>query len=162
MGINPGEDILASHFKGTRYYAVEVHAFQDEFNSPAPARFAATALKSTSDTLAAYVGAAIHLPHGAVVTSVKAYWYRNDAAAVGGLQMHRITLSDGSLDLMAQADSDSSAGYHSKETTSIGYPTIDNVNHSYFLYVTIDPNNDKGDVFLVGVVITYTVDSPLP
>ncbi len=105
--------------------------------------------------------ALVNLPEGAIVTTLRAYWSRDDAAASGDCDLVRVSLSAGAEDIMATADSDASAGNNTVTDSSISNATIANNNCAYYVYVTLDPNDAATDVKLRAVVIDYTVTSPL-
>jgi len=160
MAINAGDDILATHFKGTRYYMVAPSDLAP-INGATDWHTGHLFARSNHDTDFVDFHGGIHLPHGAVVTSFKVYWYRSDAGALGTAVLGRSTSAGVSAD-MADASSNSSAGYHSVEDTSIDNATIDNSQYSYNIRVLCDPNDDKEEVRFCLAVITYTVDYPLP
>ena len=119
------------------------------------------AVTSDSATVAAIGQANAALPNGAIVTSFKVYWNRIDALAAGSISLYRIDTSGGGS-IMATADSNSSAGNHTVEDTSISFATIDNTQYTYLISVGLDPNDAAGDVALFGALITYTIVAPLP
>ena len=102
----------------------------------------------------------MHLPNGAIITSVKAYWFRDDAAAYGDLDLFENILGGGST-LMATVDSNSTAGNHTVEDTSITNATISNAN-SYGFSLALTTNNSTTDINIQGIDITYTILQPLP
>jgi len=107
----------------------------------------------------------VHLPHGAVVTSFKVYWYRSDAAASGEAFLTYLVHGENTTYLfppMATANSDASSGDHSVEDTSIVSATIDNDSNVYFIFVTCDPNDNATEVQFTSAKITYTITAPLP
>lgn len=104
----------------------------------------------------------LHLPNSAIITSVKAYWYCDDALASSDAKMRVRVLSDGTTGTMADFDHNSTAGYHSVEDTSISPATIDNTTNAYNISVDMTSNNSTIDIYLLGIVITYTVTVPLP
>ena len=118
-------------------------------------------LKSTSTVAMNYL-AGVQLPHGAIVTSFKVYWYRDDASATGNADLYRGDFAGNAPDTMATADSNASSGYHSVDDTTISNGTIDNASYKYFAYVLIDNQSATTDVRFCGAVITYTVTNPLP
>jgi len=164
MAIAAGDEILASHFTGTRYYSLGFGDFvlqshtTDWNNNVAGWAY----IRSSSATLPITIVAGVHLPHGATITSFKVYWFRDDASASGTANLSRVQVNTGQYTEMAAADSDSSAGSHSVEDTTIGNPVVNNNSYRYIVVVTIDPNDNSLDVNLAGVLITYTVASPLP
>ncbi|MDD5265446.1 MAG: hypothetical protein PHU43_11520, partial [Candidatus Bipolaricaulis sp.] len=104
--------------------------------------------------------APVNIPNGCIVTSIKAYYYRDDAASAGILYLVRN--SAGSGDVMASVDFTSTAGGANGEDTSISYATIDNETYSYSLNLRLDPNDNSADVKLFACSITYTITDPLP
>jgi hypothetical protein len=118
-------------------------------------------LKVTGALTAQTYYAPIHLPHGAIITYMQTYWYRDDAASAGTCRLYRLPNS-GVISQMAAADSDATVGDHSVLTSAITNPTIDNLNYGYQVAVTLTPNDDDDDVKLYNVIITFTVNKPLP
>jgi hypothetical protein len=95
------------------------------------------------------------------VTNVRAWWYRDDAAATGTCSLNHGNA--GSLHTtMATVDSNSSSGAHVVDDNTITDATIDNSLYTYNIEITLDPNDNITDVELIGVVITYTIATPLP
>jgi len=114
------------------------------------------------DTSSISYYAGVHLPHAAIVTSIRVYWYRDDALASGDALLARHDFSGGTPDTMGDADSDATTGYHSVIDSSIDNATIDNTSYTYFLRLILDPNDNADDVAFMGAVIRYTVQKPLP
>lgn len=143
----------------TRYYAI------------APSCFVPTTdlqtYVNTSDELyprvvsLAELDATVNLPHGATITSFKVWWYRDDAAATGDIDLIRIDGVSGES-IMATADSDAATGNHSVEDTSISDATIDNDAYSYTIHIKFDPNDAVSDVKFFRARIAYTISEPLP
>lgn len=145
----------------TRYYAASPGDFVEHYGSPAPPHILDATIRSSSNTAAAYVVAGVHLPHAAVVTSFKVFWYRDDALAAGTARLARIDSSETRL-TMATADSDQTVGYHTVEETTISGATIDNSLYTYNIYATLDPNDANSDVRFIAAIITYTITEPNP
>jgi len=97
----------------------------------------------------------IHLPHGAIITSFKVHWYRSDAAAAGNATLNRISSIAGVTE-MATAHSNSSAGNHTVEDTSIASATIDNSAYTYQIELSLDPNDAPDEIIFYGAIITFT------
>ena len=143
----------------TRYYAVNPAACIMTGNSP---NWDITGQRALSATTGAITfNAPINLPHGATITSLKVYFYRDDALATGAVVLFRSDFV-GNGSGMANVDSNATTGYHSVEDTSISYPTIDNLSYTYVLNIILTPNNASGDVTFTGAVITCTIVEPLP
>ena len=162
MPIVAGQDVNADYFIGERYYILEPSDFVKLYTSTAELKIWYGWLASVSDTDMIEAIAPIHLPHGAVITKFKVYWYRNDAAATGVATLKRITVADGTTVTMGEADSNSSAGEHTVEDTTISYDTIDNEDYMYLLYIKLDPNDAYQDVYFYGALITFEIDTPKP
>jgi hypothetical protein len=144
----------------TRYYAISpasvvpsIETYTWEINQ-------SSAKSGDTGTVAFYCG--VNLPHSAIITSFKVNWFRNDAAASGQADLRRGDPSDGSQIIMASADSDSSAGFHSVTDSSISSATIDNENYTYGFFCFLSPNDSQDDVVFVGSVVTYTIEASLP
>jgi len=146
----------------TRYRSIAPPTFVP-LNDSQDYNIAWSDVKRGSPAGSLFVSAPINdLPHGATITSVKAWWYRDDAAAAGAISLMRQTLSTGAISTMATMNSNATTGIHSVEDTTITNPGIDNSGYIYALDCTITPNDNANDVYLLGVVITFTIDSPEP
>jgi hypothetical protein len=148
----------------TRYLSVSPAAFMEYNGGAYPLSFAngGTGLNPSSPTSAGKKVATINLPHGAIITSIKSYWYCNDGSAQGIIQLLRGVITGASFVLMASADKSYSSGASVVEQTSIAYDTIDNENYKYNITVELNPNDAIADISFYGVVIAYTVAQPLP
>ena len=107
-------------------------------------------LKSGSGGLVAPV----HLPHGAVVTSVKAYFYDNLVSDIS-LTLDRHDLAFPIYERMAAVTLSGISANGNVTDSTISRATISNQNYSYL--VTAFSNGWNGDLRIIGVVITYTV-----
>jgi len=145
-----------------RYYAINPYDLAPHDQNVNFSIHAGQYAQSVSNTVAAYCGCPIQFPDGTVVTSLKVYWYRTDAVSSGTCALERVTLTDGTITTMANADSDSSAGNHSVEDTTIASATIDNTLYSYQLDIGIDPNDSAAEVAFRAAVITFTITTPMP
>jgi hypothetical protein len=99
--------------------------------------------------------APVHLPHGAVVTRLVAYFY--DASSSNMTVYLELQGFSGGYGIMAQVDSAGLSGYGSDSTSSVSPSTISNTSNSYLIYAYCSAW-DGGNLRLKGVVITYTVD----
>ena len=108
-----------------------------------------------STTDAANFNAGVHLPHGAIITSFKVFWYRSDASASASATLQRQNNVASSTE-MALAHSNSSAGAHTVEDTSIVSGTVDNSAYTYQILIQLDPNDSISEVYFVGAIITFT------
>jgi len=89
--------------------------------------------------------AAVHLPHGAVVTGIIVY---GDAAATAeSYTLYRTNKDDQNGDTLAQANIGTA-------DATISNATIDNSNYTYVLSTSTLDTDDK----IYGAVITYTTD----
>jgi len=171
--VNAGDDILAADHNNlrddvinanittaTRYLSISIANLVCKGDAT-PRLITREWAKSSSNTDDAYGFAPINLPHGAVITSLKVYWYRDDAASSGQADLYRCD-HIGNAVAMAAANSNATTGYHSVEDTTITNATIDNVDYHYLLRIQLDPNDAAGDVRFQGAVITYTIDVSLP
>jgi hypothetical protein len=145
----------------TRYYMVSPADFTTN-SATTVMEVNSGSLKSSSNTTGFTAVAGVHLPNGAVVTGVNCYWYRNDASATGTCRLVHNDSNDNTLVSMAVVDSNASTGYHTVSDTSITDATIDNTARSYMVQASIDPNDLETDVYLTGVLVAYTITTPLP
>jgi hypothetical protein len=99
--------------------------------------------------------ASVHLPHGATLTKMKAYFYDE-----GGTENLEITLLmpcfEGGYIPLASVDSSGISGYGNK-SVSFSH-TVNNQDNSYQLFVySEDWATAGGNLRIMGVVITYTL-----
>ena len=104
---------------------------------------------------------AIRLPHGAIITQLTTYWYKDDALATGQASLYRVS-HYGVADAMASASPSGTGGDQIAEDTSIDYGKIDNYNYTYCLLISVVPNDGGNDVQFYGGYIIYTISKPLP
>jgi hypothetical protein len=104
----------------------------------------------------------IHLPHGAIVTSVNMYGYSNHASASIVTDLKRTDFATRTTSDMATCTISGTPGETNNEDTSISNATIDNSAYGYQLEATVDPGAAVGDALLRFVIITFTVAAPLP
>ncbi len=106
-------------------------------------------------TCGSYIG--VNLPHGAVVTAVRAWGNTSAASHFFELSLYRKDLDSSSNSTMAfmySSDVDMNI-----EDATIANPTIDNENFSYKIY--INEGTTRADVVrLYGIRIDYTVEGP--
>ena len=156
------QDVRESNIDiNTRYYSIASHGFSDNDDVASTQFSTGGQMLSNSNTAQASAHGAVFLPNGSIVTSLKVYWFRNDAAATGTATLFRVTQSSGGVTDMAIANSDSTSGNHTVEDTSITNATIDNTQYGYYVLVTFNPNDIAGDVKSYGALITYTIINAL-
>ena len=149
----------------TRYYSVDNSAFIDSVGSLTNHRnILGGDLQNTNAGFSAEAYyAPVNLPHGAIVTSFKIWYDRDDAASTltASLLVKPLATKTGAFMATITAG-DSSGAIVTEEDTTIASATIDNSANSYYCTVAIDNNNATSDILFVGIVITYTVTDPLP
>lgn len=105
--------------------------------------------------------AEVQLPHGANISNFTFYW-TDGATADGSASLYRINL-DGTETPMAIADTNGggpgSTTTGSSSATTLSYPTIDNSQYSYYIWLNL-PLDTDGVVEAHGVVIQYTISQP--
>ncbi len=144
----------------TRYYAVSPYDFHPWREDQLWEIISGQINPHHATTAGTYI-AGVHLPHGAIVTSFKVFWDRDDAAASGVISL-LLTNNVGGGGILATADSDASSGFHTVEDTSINNATIDNSINSYGIEMTLDPNNLATEIRFMGAIIKYTIVKGLP
>lgn len=173
--VNTGDDILASEYNDlrqdvresncdttTRYLCIGGGAFKPRQTSEGANYDLTNGRIAVSAVNNVMMYAGVNLPHGAIVTSFKVYWYRDVELAVGTCYLSLNSLTSSGYNNMAEANSNSFAGYHSVEDTTISSATIDNTAYIYFIELLLSPNTDADSVYCLGVVITYTIAKSLP
>ena len=98
--------------------------------------------------------APVILPHGATVSKVTLYGYRNDALATMSLILFRVNRTGNGVE-MAMLMADWVLGWSSIYEDNISYATVDNENYQYVLEVGLDPNDNIGDVRFTGAKIEF-------
>jgi len=112
-----------------------------------------------ADTASA--GYPVHLPHGAIITKIKSFYYNSSPTAVNAVTTlcQRVLLTDGTINSMSNTSSLAGmTGNYSVETTTIDYATISNTTYSYLILTYIY----SVDIYYRGSEITYTITSPHP
>jgi len=113
---------------------------------------------SNADTVR-YLGSGVHLPNGAIVTSV--VWYFHSAVTTGRSDCQLYGLNPTNtltpITLANNGDVFSASGYLSTTDPSITNATIDNDIYGYFL-LTGPYDSDGAAIKALGAKITYTVD----
>ena len=99
-----------------------------------------------------YFMAPVILPHGATITKLTAYFYRDDELAAAQITLRR-TARMGTSDIMALVDATWTSGYSSGYDDTIDYPIIDNENYSYTVRIILNPNDNVEDVKFNGAKI---------
>jgi len=98
--------------------------------------------------------AGVCLPHGAVITGFKAYFYDNSSSDLT-VSLCRY-IPSGSFDFLASVISSATPGYSSLSTAAINYNIIDNINYSYLINVYCPSWPGTNDLRFQSVLITYT------
>ena len=101
------------------------------------------------------LNAPVHLPHGAVVTSMKAYFDDSSAADMTVI-LYGLNIAGCCYTTMARIDSTGNPGIDNLTDSTIAFSTIDNVNKSYL--VKVYSTGWSSSLKIHGVVITYTVN----
>lgn len=175
--VSAGDDILATQYNNLRSDALITGEYA---YSPVITRYASipashivpkdnTQVWLITNVASAGVGSTanvtfyggVNLPNGAIVTSFKVWWFRNDASAAGLCRLYQNDPNTGTT-TMADASSNSTAGIHSVEYTTISAATVDNTQYSYHIDVLVQPNDSWTDVNFKIAMITYTIAVPFP
>jgi hypothetical protein len=102
------------------------------------------------------VAAPVHLPHGAVVTEFKVFFYDNSSSDMT-VYLQRLYLSTGGYAVLADVSSSGISGYDSQTDATISDATIDNTAHGYCVRA-YSTSWDGWDLRIMGALITYTID----
>ena len=100
--------------------------------------------------------AGVHLPHGAVVTSFKVFFYDGSSYDLH-VTLYAHGMSGCAFSSMAEVDSTGTAGYINRTDSSIQYAVIDNTDTSYLVNAYGNPW-DGSSLRIAGAVITYEID----
>lgn len=154
-----GGTILASDFVGTRYLAITP---ADCIPISEAELWDIDADKANSgDASACSFNIPIHLPHGAVISALTIFWYKNDATASGLATLSRRDRA-ASSDTISQAGASAATGYYSEAGSAPANNTVDNQNYGYNLLIDLTPNDAWDDIFFCGALITFTITTPKP
>lgn len=99
--------------------------------------------------------APIYLPNGAVMSSLRLFGYRNDAASTITATLYRSDFEGTTLTL-GTASLPNTTGYHSAFDYSIDNPIINNNGMCYYVGVLINNNDSTGDCRLTGIHIAWS------
>lgn len=112
-------------------------------------------LKNRIALTAQYYQANVSFPPGVTITKLTFFAYRDDALSDTSITLYRVGRT-GALSAMATVVANWIDGYNSSYDDSIVYAVIDNVDYSYLLQCSIEPNDNVLDVRLVGAMIDFT------
>jgi hypothetical protein len=110
----------------------------------------------------------VYLPQGATVTEFRTYCFDDDASYNVGLRsdLDRQNLNENMLDYMAWnslSTVGASSSIQAATSTSIIYPTIDNENNQYSIYVNFCSDSCNNNYLcFYGCRIAYTMDTIAP
>jgi hypothetical protein len=123
-----------------------------------------TGYSANSATVESEAMGPFHLPNGAVITRVRMWAYRDDAASQVGIRLYRTQLTSYGVttDLMAECIAPGTGGNQIVDDTSITNPTIDNTNYGYQVYLSINPNDAVTDAKFFNVQVQYYIATLLP
>jgi hypothetical protein len=148
----------------TRYASISGAAFLAATGSEDTDRSFSTAASTLTNVNGGFASrtfvAPVLLPNGAIVTELKSYFYRDDAASSLSCSLERYD-TVGTNVQMALCTSNSTAGDHSITDSTITSGTINNSGYTYSLSLVIDNNNAATDAKFYWTRITYTVTQPL-
>lgn len=111
-------------------------------------------LRRTSLTIG-YFYAPVFFPHGATVTGVTLFAYRDDYDAAVEIQLHRGAHQEGG-NVLCGVGANWGDGFGSRFSDNIVYPQVDNSLYSYCLYCKISPNDSVNDVRFIHAQIDFT------
>jgi len=112
------------------------------------------ALKNRAVFTRQYFHAGVILPHGATVTRMTLYGYRDDVNSSMELTLWRSN-RQGVVDRVGYAMGNFTGGYGNISDVDIDNPVIDNINYTYSLHFSMNPNDSVEDCYLTGVVIDW-------
>lgn len=104
---------------------------------------------------------AINLPHGAIITEHRGYFYNGHADAVTTAILKKADRA-GNLTTLASTWANSAAGYVNSANGAVT-DTVDNTTYNYFAVGTITRvGATTYNAAFCGIRITYTIAAPLP
>lgn len=99
--------------------------------------------------------APILFPNGVTVTKITLYGYRDDASATLVVEIRRQDRA-ATVSGLASLVSTWTDGYGSISTEAISNATVDNTAYSYFILLSINPNDSVEDVKFTGLEVAFT------
>jgi hypothetical protein len=163
QGLSPGAAVPASAAPvpgGPGFYSLSAMFFRPYLASPSGYAYTGGDLYNPGTTLAAYEGP-VSVPNRATMTRLVAYYWDGSVTEYVNVNLYRISLDTGSVELLAEVYSTGNAGRGSVETTSIAQPVIDQQSHAYAAEVQI-PGNVSTQIRFVGLRIDYAFTTDLP
>lgn len=142
----------------TRYYKVPAIAWLPRQENYVFTRISPCLYTTTAG--ATYWFAAVNLPHGAVVTELKAWVWDDDASEISVYLMRHEAGTSTVNQMSYVGSSGASPSYRAFTDSTISYSIIDNQNYAYLVRAILRSGNS--DHRLGQVQITYTIDEPLP
>jgi hypothetical protein len=108
------------------------------------------------------LNSSIHLPQGAIITHLRVYYYRDDAAAVGEVMLLRTPANGIGTDHLIDITYTGTGGRTYIDGDISSYNVVNNDTYFYRLYISLEPNDSVEDVSFISAVVTYTIIDPLP
>lgn len=143
-------------YSGRGASAKSTGGYVDFWEGPSPVYY----LFSVDNTAAAQGLQDINLPHGVIITNVKAWWWRGNHNAAGTAGLVALSSNTATTIATVDAQAGSATGFHVVSTNVSA--TIDNSANKYYLYFTINPYALLSEIGFGGMFITYTIQRPLP
>jgi hypothetical protein len=98
--------------------------------------------------------APVHLPHGAVITEFKVFFYdASSSDMTASLETQGVASS---YFVLASVSSTGISGYGNQTDATISNPTVDNKRYSYLIYAFCTAW-DGGNLRIKGALVTYTI-----
>jgi hypothetical protein len=126
------------------------------FNQTVGYQFSAMILKNPSASAANYF-ASLHLPQGATITQVVAYFYDNDGGLGVDVDLALVLCNDfsttcGTIATLTSSSVPHAAVVNDTTTTSITTPVVDLASYSYLIQANLPPSTNVG---LIAVRVDY-------
>ncbi len=149
----------------TRYYVINPSEFTGYYyDTPFEIKDFGASIGSYNNAWGVGLFAPVHLPTGATITEMKAYIYRNDPAfgCSVNIDFYKFDTQLRYPKIAQIFGNSHTDGWRELWAGSVINEIINNAQYGYGIMASINVNDDKNDAKLGKIVITYTIDAPLP
>jgi len=101
--------------------------------------------------------AGLQLPHGATIMNLTSYWYDDSATNNVVCGIWRFNQTDTNTVTVASGDVSDAPGLGSYHATTMFYPTVDNNNYTYFMFVYLPA--PYANYYFQYAIVEYTLPS---
>ncbi|MEI6764725.1 MAG: collagen-like protein [Bacteroidota bacterium] len=139
------------------YYSVPTNAFLPAASANGYVNSLTFTEAYITGTAVGWITAPVYLPHGAVVTAVKFYYFDASASDLT-MELRSYVMNGNGFTTITTASSSGNPGFSTSTVIPSTPVIIDNSNgKAYYLCAYATPHWDSGYIYITGATITYTV-----